>query len=184
MKTLALNILDIAQNSIRAKATQIVINISESKKGDNMEISINDNGIGINKNMINKVTDPFITSRKTRRIGMGLPLLKYHAKIAGGDMIIKSQENNGTSVNATFSLSHFDRQPLGDIAGVMTILIAANPDICFLYSHTTDLGEYRFSSTETKEFLEVNTLNDYILLDMIKSMINENLRGISVSDMN
>ena len=184
MINLALNILDIVQNSIRAKATQIYIGITESKAADLLEIEINDNGSGMSGDLLAKVTDPFVTTRTTRRIGLGLPLMKYHANLTGGDMVIDSDEGKGTRTRTTFSLSHIDRQPLGDIAGVMIILIAANQEIEFLYRHKTDQGEYRFSSFETMDFLEVDTLNDNELLKGIREMINENLLHIGVADLN
>ena len=153
MLTLALNILDIAQNSIRAKASEIFVGISESLSDDRLEITVRDNGSGISQGILDKVTDPFFTTRTTRKTGLGLPLLKYQAGIAGGDLVVESHEGMGTTVKASFTLSHVDRQPLGDIAGVMTILMTANPEIDFLYSHRTDSGEYFFSSKEAKEYL-------------------------------
>ncbi len=184
MKTLSLNILDIVQNSIRAKATEISIVINESKSEDLFIIKIQDNGLGIKAEMLGKITDPFVTTRTTRNIGMGLSLLKYHANLTGGDLNISSEVNKGTTVVASFSLSHFDRQPLGDISGVLTILIAANPGIEFNYIHKTDTGEYSFSTKETKEFLEIGILNGYELLNMIGTMISSNLKEICVSGIN
>ena len=182
MKTLSLNILDIVQNSIRAKATAISIIITESISGDLFTIKVQDNGRGIKAELLDNITDPFVTTRTTRNIGMGLSLLKYHANITGGDLSISSEINKGTTVIATFSHSHFDRQPLGDIAGVVTILIAANPGIEFNYIHKTDEGEYSFSTLETKKFLEIGILNGYELLNMIGTMISGNLKEICVSD--
>ena len=80
-----------------------------------------------------------------------------------------------------FSYSHLDRQPLGDISGVLKILIAANPGISFNYPHRTDKGEYSFNTSETKEYLEVDTLNNMGMLEEIKEMINENLKAINAS---
>ncbi len=182
MKTLALNILDIVQNSIRAKADEISVEVSESKSENRMLIRVRDNGEGINEDLLTAVTDPFFTTRTKRRIGMGFPLLKYHANLTGGDLDIFSEEKKGTVVTATFSLFHLDRQPLGDIEGVLTILIGANPLINFNYFHITDEGEYRFSTKETKEYLGIETLNGYELLNMIGTMINENLKNICVTD--
>jgi DNA mismatch repair ATPase MutL len=182
MKTLSLNILDIVQNSVRAKASEIFIGIKESKQEDLFEIVIDDNGSGMTEKMVTRVTDPFVTTRTTRKIGMGLALLKYHANLTGGELLIDSQEGKGTNVIADFSLSHVDRQPLGDIAGVMTILMSANPEIDFLYNHKTDEGEYRFSSKETKEFLRIDNFSEYQLLEDIKEMINQNLNDINASD--
>jgi len=183
MITLSLNILDIVQNSVRAKASEIFIVIRELMSEDLYEITVKDNGTGISGDILAGVTDPFVTTRTTRKTGLGLPLLKYHANLAGGDLNIDSIKGKGTQIKASFSLSHIDRQPLGDIAGVVTILIAANPKISFIYSHITDTGEYRFSSEETKEYLEVDTLNDNDLLRNIREMINGNLTDIGVSDL-
>ena len=182
MLTMALNILDIVQNSIRAEASTITIDIGESIKNDFMDIRVSDNGKGMPEELLSKVTDPFVTTRTTRRIGMGLPLLKHQANLAGGDLSIESHQGKGTSTYVTFILGHVDRQPLGDIAGVMTILMSANPEINFLYNHKTDTGEYRFSSLEIKEYLGIGDFNDSHLLADIKEMINENLKDIGVFD--
>jgi hypothetical protein len=184
MITLALNILDIAQNSISAKASEIMIGIKESKADNLLEITIKDNGRGIPGEIMNRVTDPFVTTRTTRKTGFGLPLLKFHSNLTGGDIAISSGEGRGTSVIATFSLSHPDRQPLGDIAGVMTILMTANPEINFLYGHKTDSGDYNFSSKEIKDYLGIDNFNDSRLLADIKEMINQNLKDIGVCDIN
>jgi len=182
MKTLALNILDIVQNSVRAKATEISIEIIESAVSDLLQILITDNGNGIPGTMLKNVTDPFVTSRTKRKIGLGLPLLKQHAELAGGSLKIESEADNGTKVIAQFSLKHIDRQPMGDITGVLKILITANPDINFIYSHVTDNGEFRFSSQETKEYLEVDSLCNSSLMPDIGNMIKANLNEIGVSE--
>lgn len=181
MLTIALNILDIAQNSIRAKATEISVGITESKLQDLFEVIIRDNGEGIPSEIRDRVTDPFVTTRTTRKTGMGLPLLKFQSGLAGGDLIVDSCEGKGTRVRATFALSHIDRQPLGDIAGVMTILMTANPGIDFLYGHKTDTGEYNFSSKEIMDYLGINDFNDSRLLADIREMINQNLNDIDAS---
>ena len=182
MLTLALNILDIVQNSIRAEASTITIDIGESIKNDFMDIRVSDNGKGMPEELLSKVTDPFVTTRTTRRIGMGLPLLKHQANLAGGDLSIESYQGKGTSTYVTFILGHVDRQPLGDIAGVMTILMSANPGIDFLYSHKTDKGLYDFSSAETKDYLGIEDFSGSALLGDIKEMLNSNLNEIGASD--
>jgi len=181
MITLSLNILDIVQNSIRAKAKEISIEIIESAIDNIYRIIITDNGSGIPEEILKGVTDPFVTTRTKRKIGLGLPLLKYHAELAGGDLKIASQRGTGTKVTADFLFNHIDRQPLGDIAGTIKILVASNPEINFIYRHVTDKGEYLFSTKETKEYLEADTLYDNDLLDDIVCMINENLKKIEAS---
>lgn len=181
MKTLALNILDISQNSIRAMADEIYIGITESSEKDLYQIVIEDNGKGIPADILKNVADPFVTTRTRRRMGMGLALLKYHSELTGGNIEVISAEGKGTTVKVVMSFKHIDRQPLGDITGVIRILIAGNQKINFIYRHTTDAGEYRFSSEETRKYLEVERLYDAELLDCISSMINENLVEIKVS---
>jgi hypothetical protein len=181
MKTLSLNILDIVQNSIRAKASEVTIEIEESVKTDLFRITISDNGTGIPPELLEKITDPFVTTRTKRKMGLGLSLLKYHAYLTGGNLRIESEAGKGTVIMADFFNSHIDRQPLGDIAGVLIIILMCNPPVNLSYRHSTDSGEYRFSSAETKEFLEVENLNENTLLQMIKGMIIENLSNICVS---
>ena len=181
MKELALNILDIVQNSIRAKANEISISVSESIADDLYQITIGDNGNGIPAELLPNVTDPFITTRTKRRMGLGLPLLKYHSEITGGGLTINSEIGKGTVTTATFSNRHIDRQPLGDIIGVLLLLVASNQEINFIYSHKTDTGEYMFSTKETKEYLEIDKLYDRNLLNEIGKMIWENLKDINAS---
>jgi len=179
MKSLALNILDIVQNSLRAEADDIKIFISEFAGRDLYTIVIEDNGSGIPPGILKNVTDPFVTTRTKRRMGLGLALLKQHASIAGGKLEITSERGSGTIVTASFINSHLDRQPLGDIAGVMKILMASNPAVNFTFKHSTDIGEFVFSSKETKEYLEIETFNDSTLLNDIESLINTNLLEIN-----
>jgi hypothetical protein len=181
MKELSLNILDIVQNSIRATADEITIEIRESVRDDLFRITIIDNGTGIPEEILSDVTDPFVTTRTKRRMGLGLPLLKYHAELTGGKLEISSVTGVGTEIIADFSFRHIDRQPLGDIVGVIMLLIAANEKINFIYVHITEKGQYRFSSLETKKYLEIETLNDRILLEELRSLIVENLKGINAS---
>ena len=184
MKELSLNILDIVQNSIRAKADEISIEIEESAGKDLYRIFITDNGTGIPADMLRNITDPFVTTRTKRRMGLGLPLLKYHAELTGGRLVISSESGKGTEVEATFSFMHIDRQPMGDITGVLIVLLASSPEINFTYRHKTDNGEYLFSTKETRGYLEIDTLNNRILLDQIGCMINENLKEINASGIN
>lgn len=181
MKTLSLNILDIVQNSIRAKADEILIEIMESRLHNRYEISICDNGTGIPEDIFKKVTDPFVTTRTKRKMGLGLAMLRYHAELAGGGLEIDTEEGNGTVVKAYFLHDHLDRQPLGDITGVIILLVVSNPQINFSYFHTTDKGEYRFSTRETKSILEEETLTGLELMKDIGSMISENLMNIGAS---
>lgn len=182
MKSIALNILDIAQNSKRAGASEIIIGFTDSVKKDTVTVTISDNGDGMNDEFLSRVTDPFVTTRTKRNIGLGLPLLKFHSELAGGHLGINSAPGKGTQVDASFVRSHFDRQPTGDLAGVITILATGNPGIEIVYEHNTDKGSFRFSTAETKEYLGIETLNEPGLADSIREMIGQNIRELSEND--
>jgi DNA topoisomerase VI subunit B len=179
MKELALNILDIVQNSIRARAHEIGIRIEESEGLNMLKINISDNGIGIHPEMLPYVTDPFTTSRTKRKVGMGLSFLKQHAEQAGGRLRIESHEGKGTRIEAEFILNHIDRQPMGDLPGVLKILVIANPGIEFFFEYKTDKAEFSIDTHEIKETFEIKDLTDNNLMEDIKEMIKGNLKEIS-----
>jgi anti-sigma regulatory factor (Ser/Thr protein kinase) len=133
MEDLSLHILDIAENATRAGATLIEIEVLEDEKRDLLEISIRDNGRGMDPEMLERATDPFSTTRTTRRVGLGLSLLQQAANEAGGDLILKSEPGRGTRVAATFQKSHIDRKPIGDLGSTLTALIMGNPRLDFVY---------------------------------------------------
>ena len=178
MKELSLHILDIAQNSIRAKASQINIYIIESIKNDIFKIIIEDDGEGMSKETISKVTDPFFTSRTTRKVGLGLSLLKQNAEKCEGNFNFFSEVGLGTKLIASFKYSHWDRPELGDISGVIVILATSNPNINFVYQHITDKGTYIFDTNKIKQTLGEIPINDIHLHYYLKEMIFENLSEI------
>ena len=178
MNELALHILDIVQNSISAKATLIEIKINEDLKSDKFEIRINDNGKGIAPEMLEKVTDAYVTSRTTRKVGLGLPLLKQNAEQTGGSLEIMSELGKGTQIMALFGYSHFDRPPLGDIAGTICLLVSANPQIEFIYEHKTSEGEYTFDTRQIKQALDGVPISSPEVYKLLKEMIETNLNDI------
>ena len=129
MQTLSDHILDIAQNSIRAKASRVEIDLQENLTNDSLVISIKDNGCGMDATTLAKVTDPFFTSRTVRKVGLGIPLFKQNAEATGGSLVIESKPGEGTTTAATFTLSHWDRPPMGDIAGSIVILVESIPSL-------------------------------------------------------
>jgi hypothetical protein len=182
MKELSLHILDIAQNSISANAKTLYIIIEENTVSDALTISIVDDGVGMSEQVLTRVTDPYFTSRTTRKVGLGLPLLKQHAELTNGNFLISSQPGKGTMVTATFGYSHFDRQPLGDIGGVIMILVGANPDLHITYRHRVDEKEYFFDTEEVKQILEEMPINDPVIIRQLKEMIRENIKDLYSKD--
>ena len=132
MQEISLNILDIAQNSIRADATLIEIIIEENPETDLFAFTIKDNGCGMDAEMVKTVSDPFVTTRTTRKVGLGISLLKAAAQQTGGDIKLESELGVGTVIRADFSYGHIDRQPLGDISAVMVSLISMNQVLILL----------------------------------------------------
>ena len=182
MKDLSLHILDIAQNSISAKATFIEIILVEDIPHDLFSITIRDNGSGMSPEILAKVVDPFYTSRTTRKVGLGIPLLKQNAERCEGSFSITSEVNRGTELIATFRHGNIDRPSLGDIAGVVVILASANPEIDFVYHHRYNTKEYCFDTREVKEALEGTPINDLKVFRFLKEMIKENLDEIQIGE--
>jgi len=149
MEDLSLHILDIAENSIAAAARRIEIKIDEDRDKDLLTIEIIDDGKGMDRNALKKALDPFFTTRTTRKVGLGLSFLAQAAKESGGRIELNSKPQEGTTVKATFRLSHPDCKPMGDINETIGTLVAAHPEIDFIYEHREDNSIYRFDTRET-----------------------------------
>ncbi|MFQ5867356.1 MAG: ATP-binding protein [bacterium] len=135
MEDLSLHILDIVENSIVAQAKKIEISIIENIKEDLLTVKIKDDGKGMDEEMIKKSLDPFFTTKTTKKVGLGLPLLAQAAEESGGKLEIESEVGKGTTIMATFKLSHPDRRPLGNMKETMKILTVAHPEIKFIFEH-------------------------------------------------
>lgn len=179
MKDLSLHILDIAQNSIVAGAGLIRLEIIESLKGNTLSITVEDNGRGIPEEMVGLVKDPYVTSRTTRKVGMGIPLFRHTAVQAGGDLDISSTTGKGTILKAWMQHNHIDRPVIGDIAGVVAMLSGANPDIDFVYKHITDIGSFEYDTREARKMLDNVPLSDPGVIRFVKEMIREQLADIA-----
>lgn len=153
MRELSLHILDIVQNSISANAKNISIEIDEQAETDMLSITITDDGKGMSEDFLAEVISPFATTRTTRKVGLGIPLFKEAAEETGGKFTIESKLGEGTSVKAVFGYSHIDRQPLGDIASVMFILVQGNPQLDFYYKHNVGTNEFIFDTKQIRSVL-------------------------------
>ena len=152
MKELSLFLLDIAKNSTAAGAALTQISLIQT--GDTLTMQIQDNGCGMSPDLLARVTDPFTTTRTTRKVGMGIPLLKMTAEMTGGSFSITSQLGVGTCTTATFITSSVDMPPLGDLAGSVMTLIQGSPDQDFLYTRQTDGGSFSLDTRELREMLQ------------------------------
>ena len=177
MKELSLNVLDITENSVKAGATLIEIELTE--KDNTLSITVSDNGRGMSEEVVRSVTDPFYTTRTTRKVGLGIPLFKFAAEQTGGGITIKSKqktdgvEDHGTVVNAIFHTDHIDFTPLGDITSTLVTLIQGHPDIDFVFTHKTDKGSVELDTRELRAVLEDTPLDTFEVLIWIKENLEE-----------
>lgn len=171
MKNLALHIMDISQNALRAGATRVEISLEEDRTSDSLRILIKDNGRGIPADMLPTVMDPYTTSRTTRKVGMGLPLLRQNAEQCDGTLSVESEEGKGSTVCATFKASHIDLPPYGDLPGVIFLLIVAKPEIDFRYERKTDNAACVFDTREVREVLEGLPLDHPEVRGHLKSIL-------------
>ena len=177
MKELSLNILDITENSVKAGSTLTEITILEVD--DQLVLTITDNGCGMTAEILDSVTNPFTTTRTTRKVGMGIPLLKLAAEQTGGEVVITSKhesefpDSHGTVVKATFFKNHIDFTPLGDVTSTITTLIQGHPDTDFLFVH--NIGDYAvmLDTRELRETLEGIPLNTYEVIKWIEEYLKE-----------
>ncbi len=174
MTEISLNVLDIANNSIRAGADLIEIIIQIQRDQDKLIITIADNGCGMTEDQIRQVEDPFFTTRTTRKVGLGVPFFKMAAQCSGGTFRIESVPGAGTSVVAEFGLSHIDRMPLGDMNSTIHTLITLNTQIDFLYRYQFDTREFTLDTREFRQILGGVPLNTPEVSDYIKEYLKEN----------
>lgn len=180
MNDLALHLLDIVQNSLAAGATFITVRIEENPCKNFLVISVEDNGCGMNEEQLQKLSDPFFTSRTTRRVGLGVPLLRQTAEQSGGYLEVVSQPGKGTCLTACFQYDHLDRPPLGDVANTMVLMISANTGVDFAYRYTYNGRSYEISTLQLKDALGDTPLNDLYIMEMIEEMIKENQNDLKV----
>ena len=182
MKDLSSHILDIVQNSIRAKAALIQIEIIELPEKDRLIITISDDGKGMTKEQMHQATDPFYTSRTTRKVGLGLSLLKQNAEMTGGTFYLESEPGKGTKVTAEFGLSHFDRPVMGDLTGTLLLLICSAGNIEYVFQHQTPTGDFKLDTREIRQILGNVPVSNPEIRNFLKEMILENLEQIKICE--
>lgn len=177
MKELSLNILDITENSVKAGASLTEILIDENDT--TIKITIKDDGSGMPEEIVKSVANPFYTTRTTRKVGLGIPLLKLAAEQTGGNINIKSKmaekenDSHGTTVEAIFYKNHIDFTPLGDIVSTVTTLIQGHPNTDFLFLHRFGAKEVCLDTRELRAVLEEVPLNDFEVILWIKDNLEQ-----------
>ncbi|MBN2125378.1 MAG: ATP-binding protein [Deltaproteobacteria bacterium] len=178
MRELSLHILDIMENSLNAGATRIDLSIEENRRENRLRITIGDNGPGIAGEVLDRVLDPFFTTRTTRRVGLGLSLFREASRRCGGRFRISSEPQKGTEVEATFQMDHIDLAPLGDMAGTLTGLILGNPEVDLVYRHETNGGSFHLDTREIREELEEVPIQHPEVLRALTDLIRRSLSEI------
>ena len=179
MRELSLHILDIIENSRRAGSDLIKIKIIEKPESDILKIIIDDNGSGIREDKLKDITDPFITSRTTRDVGLGLSLFKTAAESCNGSLKIDSKIGEGTKVKVEFEYDHIYRVPLEDITTTISNFIAANGEkVDLVYQHQYQDDYFKFDSREVKKELEEVSIQERQITAWIREYIGENLKEI------
>ncbi|MEN6372739.1 MAG: ATP-binding protein [Armatimonadota bacterium] len=175
MRELSLHILDIVQNSIAAEAKRIELTVTADGKQDLLNIRIKDNGRGMTPEMVEKIRSPFCTTRTTRKVGLGIPMLSAAAEMCEGGVKIISEPGKGTEVDALFKLSHIDRMPFGDITSTMLTLIAANPGISMRYEQAVDGKSFHLDTDEVRRELGDVPIEAAPVLGWIKDYMNQGI---------
>lgn len=183
MKELSLNILDIAENSVKAGATLVTVSLTQT--GNVLTLEITDDGCGMDAETVRRVTDPFYTTRTTRKVGLGLPLLKLEAEQTGGTLTITSRtaaqcpENHGTTVRTTFHTDHIDCMPLGDVTATLVTLIQGHPQQELAFSHRTATGTVTLDTRQLRTVLGDVPLDTYEVLKWIEGYLREQYQSIN-----
>jgi len=179
MEDLALHILDIARNGAEAGATRIDIRVDEDPAADVIRIVVADNGRGMDPATAALALDPFFTTRQTRVVGLGLPLLRQAAEAAGGGLTVTSAPGAGTRVEAVFGLGHLDRAPLGDLETTVLVLMASHPDIDLAWTHRRGRRDYSLATADVRAALDGAPLASPAGLALLRAAVRSGERALA-----
>lgn len=179
MRELSLHILDIAENSVSAGGSRVEVSVIEDMVKDNLSIQIVDNGKGMDAETVNRVLDPFVTSRTTRKVGLGLPLLKAAAEGCNGDLTIDSTPGIGTSIKVTFQHSHIDRMPLGDLAETWLTLLIGSPEVNWVFHYQINDEVFYMDDLEIKKELDSISFTEPVVIRLLRELIRDGVDSVS-----
>jgi anti-sigma regulatory factor (Ser/Thr protein kinase) len=180
MRELSLHLLDIAENGVSAGAQNVTITIVEDLRTDRLQLAVEDDGRGMDETMVEQVTNPFITTRTTRKVGLGIPLLKLAAEMCDGSLKVESTPNVGTTVNVDFQRSHIDRMPLGDLPGTMLSLLIGWPQVHWVLRYRVDEEEFVFDDAPIKKELgDALPLSDPEVIGFLRGALREGIADIT-----
>lgn len=184
MRDLSMHVLDIAQNSIKAGAKLVTVSFRKDASGL-LTMAVKDDGCGMTPAFLARVTDPFTTTRTTRRVGLGIPMLKQSAEMSGGTFGIQSRVGEGTLTQASFDTRHIDCIPMGEICDSLLTLVVLNPESPnFLFEAVSPDGEACFDTRQIRAALGGLPLNEPDIVAWMKESIDEEFKPIlEVSDL-
>lgn len=178
MRELALHLLDIAHNSVSAGARNITITIVEDSQVDRLSMSVEDDGVGMDALTVQRVTDPFVTTRTTRNVGLGIPLLKAAAEACNGDLTIQSKPGAGTRIDVFFQRSHIDRMPLGNLAETILTLVVGCPEVHWVFRYQVDGEIFEFDDAPIKEELKDLPLTEPAVLAYLRETLENGVARV------
>ncbi len=168
-----MNILDVAENAVRAGASLVEISLRQDSSENRLLLTIADNGSGMDAETLRRVVDPFYTTRTTRKVGLGVPFLKMASEMAGGSFSIESSLGEGTTVAASFQADHIDLAPLGDIGSTISALVAGSPDIDFIFLYQKDGAAFSFDTRQARDILGDVPLSDASVALFVRDHVSE-----------
>lgn len=181
MRELALHLLDIIENSISAKSKNILVEIVEDINHDRLKISVQDDGKGMDAEMVAKVIDPFVTSRTTRKVGLGIPLFKAAAEACNGFLNIQSDLGKGTRINVEFQRSHIDRAPLGNLTDTFLSIVVGTPQVHWVLRYQVNDAVFEFDDQPIKDELQDVPLSDPEVIKFIRNTIEEGINSVQLN---
>ena len=179
MRDLSLHLLDLAQNSITAGASLVTIRLTLGEDGM-LTMELTDNGKGMSPELLSRVTSPFATTRTTRKVGLGIPMMKENAEKAGGTFRLESEEGKGTTLTCSMDTGNIDCLPLGDLSGTLLSLMLTNPLFPdFLFEGKSPKGEGSFDTREVRQALGSDIpFNEPSVAAWLKEALDEEMKTI------
>ena len=174
MREIALHILDIAENSTRAGAGLVEIEVIESEQDDKLSVSVKDDGKGFDEDA--KLDDPYFTSKDSKKFGLGIPFFRQAAEACEGSFKVESTAGQGATLTATFRLGHIDLMPMGDLGATLAALVGGSPETDFVLRYVADGHEYVLDTRQLREEIDGLPLNLPQVLQYIKDNVNEGAR--------
>jgi hypothetical protein len=183
VREIALHLLDIAENSVAAQSCNICIEVDENLQSDLLSISVTDDGRGMDEQTARQVMDPFYTTRTTRKVGLGIPLLKFAAEMTEGGLSLVTEPGKGAKIQASFRHSHIDRMPLGDLPLTFLTLLVSYPNIhwIFVYRVTDRNGKsdsFNFDDVELKAVLGDVSMTEPLILKYVRGIFEEGVEAL------